>query len=241
MKKERKNFRFTSGVIVGMIIGSATIVCANQAIQALQNTEIKVSLNGQVQTFKDETTGETQYPITYNDRTYLPLRNVAQLAGLSVDYDVKTNTAILSNSNSTNKKDISFETDTIYSKEIGERTGFAEYCYFTKDSYYWHADSSVEEEYKGGTVTIAAAGKWSIQDGKLVLHELAKVKKTPDGYDIDKVDETVTKQLTFVRSFDNGNGGNSSEYTIENETWYSNAKDFNEEEIINSINSLINE
>ena len=35
--------------------------------------------------------------------------------------------------------------------------------------------------------------------------------------------------------------GNSSEYTIENETWYSNAKDFNEEEIINSINSLINE
>ena len=62
-------------------------MCASQAIQALQNTEIKVSLNGEVKTFKDETTGEVQYPITYHDRTYLPIRNVANLAGLSVDYD----------------------------------------------------------------------------------------------------------------------------------------------------------
>ncbi len=77
------------------ILGSATIVGANQAIQAMQNTEIKVSLNGQVQTFKDETTGEVQYPITYHDRTYLPLRNVAQLAGVNVDYDHVSNTAIL--------------------------------------------------------------------------------------------------------------------------------------------------
>lgn len=96
MKKERRNFRFTSGIIVGIMIGSATIVYANQAIQALQNTEIKVSLNGQIQEFRDETTGEIQYPITYHDRTYLPLRNVAKLAGLNVNYDSYNNTAILS-------------------------------------------------------------------------------------------------------------------------------------------------
>ncbi len=95
MKKNNGNFKLVGGLLVGMMIGGATIVCANQAIQALQNTEIKVSLNGQVQAFKDETTGEAQYPIIYHDRAYLPLRNVAQLAGLNVDYDGDNNEAKL--------------------------------------------------------------------------------------------------------------------------------------------------
>ncbi len=95
MIKENRNFKLIGGLVAGMLIGGVTVVGANQAIQALQNTEIKVSLNGQVQTFKDETTGEVQYPITYHNRTYLPLRNVAQLAGLNVDYDANTNTAML--------------------------------------------------------------------------------------------------------------------------------------------------
>ncbi len=82
--------------IAGFILGSLTIAGANQAIRAMQNTQIKVKLNYQVQEFKDETTGETQYPITYNNRTYLPLRNVANLAGLDVYYDNDTNTALLS-------------------------------------------------------------------------------------------------------------------------------------------------
>ncbi len=89
------NFKMISCALAGVMIGGISVVCANQAIQAMQNTEIKVSLNGQVQEFKDETTGERQYPITYNNRTYLPLRNVAQLVGLSVDYDSDSNTAIL--------------------------------------------------------------------------------------------------------------------------------------------------
>ncbi len=95
MKKGNGNLKLVGGLLAGMIIGGATVVGANQAIQALQNTEIKVSLNGQVQTFKDETTGEVQFPITYHNRTFLPLRNVAQLAGLDVDYDNGTNTAVL--------------------------------------------------------------------------------------------------------------------------------------------------
>lgn len=95
MKKVNGNYKLVGGLLAGVIIGGVTVVGANQAIQAIQNTEIKVSLNGQVQTFKDETTGEVQYPITYHDRTYLPLRNVAQLAGLKVDYDSESNEAKL--------------------------------------------------------------------------------------------------------------------------------------------------
>ncbi len=88
-------FKMISISAVSFLLGGLAVVSAGQAIQAIQNDQIKVSLNGVVQIFKDETTGEIQYPITYNDRTYLPLRNVAQLAGLSVDYDVNSNTAIL--------------------------------------------------------------------------------------------------------------------------------------------------
>ena len=89
------NLKLILGALAGAIIGGITVVGANQTIQAIQNTAIKISLNGQTQEFKDETTGEVQYPITYHDRTYLPLRNVAQLAGMNVDYDSNTNTAIL--------------------------------------------------------------------------------------------------------------------------------------------------
>ncbi len=115
-----RNFKSVLGVVVGAIIGGLTVVTANQAIQAMQNTEIKVSLNGEVQTFKDETTGEVQYPITYHDRTYLPLRNVANLAGLYVDYDNNTNTAILE---SQNKDESNF--DTIFADIVNydKRTG----------------------------------------------------------------------------------------------------------------------
>ncbi len=95
----KNNVKVILGTIAGFILGGATIVCANQAIQAIQNTEIKISLNGQVQEFADEATGEKQYPITYNNRTYLPLRNVAELSGLDVDYDASTKTAILKSNN----------------------------------------------------------------------------------------------------------------------------------------------
>lgn len=96
----KNNIKIVSASIASFLLGSATIVCANQAIQAMQNTEIKVSLNGHIQEFKDEKTGERQYPITYNNRTYLPLRNVAELTDLDVEYDASSKTAILKSNDS---------------------------------------------------------------------------------------------------------------------------------------------
>ena len=83
--------------LISVVLLCLAIAGANQEIRAIQNDQIKVSLNGAIQEFKDETTGERQFPITYNDRTYLPLRNVAKLAGLNVDYDANTKTAVLNN------------------------------------------------------------------------------------------------------------------------------------------------
>ena len=102
MKKGSGKFKLIGGLLAGMLLGGVTVVGANQAIQALQNTEVKISLDGDIQEFKDELTGETQYPITYHDRTYLPLRNVAQLSGLNIDYDNSNNTVVLNSTNSSN-------------------------------------------------------------------------------------------------------------------------------------------
>ena len=87
---------FLLGVVVGILISCLSIVFANSYIQAILNDQINVSLDGQIQVFRDETTNEIQYPITYHDRTYLPLRTVANLVGVGVDYDSASNTAILS-------------------------------------------------------------------------------------------------------------------------------------------------
>ena len=88
---------FILGLTTGIVLTGASLVLANSQIQAILNDQIKVTLNGQVQKFKDETTNETQYPITYHDRTYLPLRTVANLVGVDVDYDAGSNMAILKN------------------------------------------------------------------------------------------------------------------------------------------------
>ena len=88
---------FIIGLATGLIVAGASLVLANSQIQAILNDQIRVTLNGQVQEFKDETTNETQYPITYHDRTYLPLRTVANLVGVEVDYDAINNTAMLTN------------------------------------------------------------------------------------------------------------------------------------------------
>ena len=95
---------FIIGFASGFIVAGASLALANSQIQAILNEDIKVTLNGQVQEFKDETTNETQYPITYKDRTYLPLRTVANLVGVDVDYDAGSNTAMLNNNQ--NKEDL---------------------------------------------------------------------------------------------------------------------------------------
>lgn len=64
-------------------------------IQAYLNSGIKVMLHGQPFQPIDESTGTRYVPITYNGRTYLPLRAVAEAVGLKVNYDGTTNTAFL--------------------------------------------------------------------------------------------------------------------------------------------------
>ena len=79
---------------LGIIIGSSMTVFASQLISNVYlNTDLKISIDGVVQTLRDATTGELEYPLTYRDRTYIPLRSVATLLGYNVGYEYDTNTA----------------------------------------------------------------------------------------------------------------------------------------------------
>lgn len=99
---------FIIGLATGLTLTGASLVLANSQIQAILNDQIKITLNGQIQEFKDETTNETQYPITYHNRTYLPLRTVANLLGINVDYDESTNTALLTTRDYSEPKNLEF-------------------------------------------------------------------------------------------------------------------------------------
>lgn len=57
-------------------------------ITATLRDDIKVVVDDQVQTFKN-VAGEVVYPINYHNTNYLPVRNIAELAGMSVNYREK--------------------------------------------------------------------------------------------------------------------------------------------------------
>lgn len=100
---------FIIGLLTGLTITGASFVLANSQIQAFLNDKIRVTLDGETQIMRDETTNEIQYPITYHDRTYLPLRTIAKLLGIAVDYDAISNTAMLKTSHSGEDQEVNSE------------------------------------------------------------------------------------------------------------------------------------
>lgn len=241
MKKE-----FILGLTAGVALTGASFVLANSQIQAILNDQIKVTLNGQVQEFKDETTNETQYPITYHDRTYLPLRTVANLVGVDVDYDASSNTALLESKNNSqlDEKYSYFITDSAHLPipgGLGAYTG--EGYYFKKDgTFYWGAS-----EYYNDQRSVAKKGTWKIEDDNLILTEeyelylesgefikqdepnaLSENKLVNYKEVVRKSENVVSKKLEYVGispySVDTKAlpKNISYEYKMGDQTWYSN-------------------
>jgi len=92
MNKER-----IKGIVIGFILcaalSSSVIVMANTRTETRQITYgIRVNFNGQLIQFDDDS-----QPFVMGGRTFLPLRAMADLLGLPVDFDPGTNTAYLGN------------------------------------------------------------------------------------------------------------------------------------------------
>lgn len=92
MKKRAQMFFLVATLCVGFVTGVAA--AGNETISATLNRTISIVYNGINQTFYD-VNNDVVYPISYNGTTYLPVRAVAGLVDLDVDYDATTETVIL--------------------------------------------------------------------------------------------------------------------------------------------------
>lgn len=95
MKKRKliSALALTLALLCGISIG-ATASNGIQKIQVDLDPTISVKYNGETQTMLDAN-GSRIYPIAYKGTTYLPLRTVAELAGISANWDQATRSVLL--------------------------------------------------------------------------------------------------------------------------------------------------
>lgn len=96
MKKSLKIFGLMLLIVAVFSVG---VFAGNnmQAITAYLNYGITVEYNDVDQVMTDAN-GTRVYPVTYNGTTYLPVRAVANMLGVKVDWDGPTNHVLLGNS-----------------------------------------------------------------------------------------------------------------------------------------------
>lgn len=92
MKKSIKALILAGALCLTFVSGA--MASGNETISALLNRSITINYNGTTQSFVDAN-NDAVYPISYNGTTYLPIRSVADLVGIEVDYEASTDTVIL--------------------------------------------------------------------------------------------------------------------------------------------------
>ena len=92
MKKERLK-GFVAGILL-MAMLSSVLVFANSGIMREVHYGINVVLNGRAVEFEEDSR-----PFVIDGRTFLPLRAMAELLGLPVEFDAETNTAYVGYAN----------------------------------------------------------------------------------------------------------------------------------------------
>ncbi|MDF2961967.1 MAG: copper amine oxidase family protein [Paenibacillus sp.] len=87
----------TFGVLLSLSLSFNALGAAGTLteVQVFLNTGIKVMLNGKAFEPVDPDDGTKLVPITYRGSTYLPMRAVAEAAGMKVTWDPNTETAYL--------------------------------------------------------------------------------------------------------------------------------------------------
>lgn len=80
--------QFIFGILIGALLFGGLSAIAETPIEAVLS-DIKVTLNGTPLKLENP-------PIMYQDRTYLPVRKIAEAVGKNVDYDEASNTVVIS-------------------------------------------------------------------------------------------------------------------------------------------------
>jgi len=98
-------FTILSTLLLVSVAINVTAASSLIEIKANLNNGIKIMLHGKAFEPVDPVDGTKYVPITYKGRTYLPLRAVAEGAGLKVTWDDKTKTAYLGSAEGEIKND----------------------------------------------------------------------------------------------------------------------------------------
>ena len=159
MKKFNKVVLLTSIITVGAmsIVGSASEI--TKKIEAYMNPGIKVTIDGEKQVFTNEN-GKVLQPIVYEGRTYLPVKNVAEVTGMNVIWDQNTQTITLEH------KDSDKNMDKIQLKE-NPTTGYTwKYDIKDKEMIQVVSDHYKQDELPEGAMCIVGEGgihTWEIK------------------------------------------------------------------------------
>lgn len=89
-----KRTLMAAGLVGTLVVGVAAADAVRRSVTAELRPDVSVELNGVKQNLKDGK-GNAVYPILYNGSTYLPVRAVGELAGMSVYWDDDTQTVEL--------------------------------------------------------------------------------------------------------------------------------------------------
>lgn len=94
-----KSALLTASLLLSFSIGvnAATI---NEKVSAILSKDVSVTLNDTKIPLKDGA-GDAVYPLVYNGSTYLPVRSVAELTGMSIDWNPTSRTVALRGAAST--------------------------------------------------------------------------------------------------------------------------------------------
>lgn len=118
---KRRNMFVTLAVALALVCGLTIGASASDTLKEITanlSYGITVKYNGEAQTLKDAS-GSTVYPIIYEGTTYLPIRAVSNMLGISVDWDQATQTVLLGESADGTDLIESFEPYTEYTRTPG--------------------------------------------------------------------------------------------------------------------------
>ena len=130
--KKKISLILVSVVLVATIgIGARTV---NEWVQVVIARNVNVDLNGETQTLRAGT-GEVIYPIIYDGSSYLPVRAIAGLAGLNVDWDAESSTVLLGKDDSKEIQEYKAE-----NKALRESASLLHLCHFIQ---MWRANIDI--------------------------------------------------------------------------------------------------
>ena len=217
-KKNAKTIILTAVITIASI--TTSFAASRYIIQAVLDNSLKIKFNGNTQYLSSS-------PIIYKGTTYLPVKAVSDLAGLSVKFDSESNTLFLSNGKSSSTSTPSSSTTKTPSSSTATKTSntgtlkdpikygtsFSWYDESKSKSYGYksHITISVTNAKKLSLTDLAAMGlKPSNNDSRLeyllVSLNLKGENVTPTTIDDSSLFYSLTKPYVWGSATSGGNG-----------------------------------